>query len=103
MIDIMLRNVIRHASVFRDDAVVLFNAEDWSKALRTAGLYMPTGTENGGRTWRLPNGSKVTVAQYADEPLAGGTYCVAAYKPEIGYRSQLNEWLKAAKKELTWQ
>lgn len=99
----MLRNVVQHVTVFKDHAVILFNQEDWPKALRLAGVYMPTGTENGGRTWRLPNGGMVTVAQYADEPLAGGAYCVAAYKPEIGYRSQLNEWLKAAKKELTWQ
>lgn len=102
MIDIMLRNVIRHVSVFNEHAVVLFSPEDWVKALRTAGLYMPTGTENGGRTWRLPHGGMVTVAQYTDEPIKG-TFCVAAYNPEIGQRIQLANWLKVAKKELSWQ
>jgi hypothetical protein len=103
MIDIMLRNVVRHVSVFRDHTVVLFSPEDWAKALRMAGLYMPTGTENGGRTWRLPNGGMVTVAQYGDDPIQTGTFCVAAYSPELGQRIQLANWLKVAKKELSWQ
>ena len=103
MIDIMLRNVIRHVSVFKEHAVIVLNDENWTKALRLAGLYMPTGTENGGRTWRLPNGGMVTVARYADEPIKTGSFCVAAYAPEINQKANLDGWLKAAKKELTWQ